>query len=183
MAWTTPRTWVVGEMVNASLLNTYLRDNLKFIRDQVSCRISRAGAAFSIGNNAFADIPFDTVDLDTGSPAMADIVSTPKRIVFQQTGKYVCGCTGGFAANGTGNRIIRLMYHDNSVNPPTDTRVGSDASEGYAASLSYMYMQVVLDCKVGDYIFAQVFQNSGAALNSSVVVPALPTLYAAREGF
>jgi len=28
MAWTAPRTWVNGELVNASLLNTHLRDNM-----------------------------------------------------------------------------------------------------------------------------------------------------------
>jgi hypothetical protein len=28
MAWTTPRTWVAGEVVTAALLNTHLRDNL-----------------------------------------------------------------------------------------------------------------------------------------------------------
>lgn len=33
MAWTAPRTWVVNEVVTASLLNTHLRDNLKAIGD------------------------------------------------------------------------------------------------------------------------------------------------------
>ena len=28
MAWTTPRTWVPGEMVTASMLNIHLRDNM-----------------------------------------------------------------------------------------------------------------------------------------------------------
>lgn len=28
MAWTTPRTWVAGETVTASLMNTHVRDNL-----------------------------------------------------------------------------------------------------------------------------------------------------------
>jgi hypothetical protein len=28
MAWTAPRTWVTGELVSASLMNTHLRDNL-----------------------------------------------------------------------------------------------------------------------------------------------------------
>lgn len=28
MAWTTPRTWVAGEIVTAALLNTHVRDNL-----------------------------------------------------------------------------------------------------------------------------------------------------------
>lgn len=31
MAWTTPRTWVAGEVVTAALLNTHLRDNLNAI--------------------------------------------------------------------------------------------------------------------------------------------------------
>jgi hypothetical protein len=31
MSWTTPRTWVTGELVTASLLNTHVRDNLSYI--------------------------------------------------------------------------------------------------------------------------------------------------------
>lgn len=36
MAWTTPRTWVAGEVVTAALLNTHLRDNLLAIGDSWS---------------------------------------------------------------------------------------------------------------------------------------------------
>jgi len=31
MAWTTPRTWIPGEFVTGSMLNTHLRDNLLFL--------------------------------------------------------------------------------------------------------------------------------------------------------
>lgn len=31
MAWTSPRTWVTGELVTAALLNTHLRDNLNAV--------------------------------------------------------------------------------------------------------------------------------------------------------
>jgi hypothetical protein len=31
MAWTTPRTWVAGEVVTAALLNIHLRDNLNAV--------------------------------------------------------------------------------------------------------------------------------------------------------
>jgi hypothetical protein len=31
MAWTSPRTWIPGEFVTASMLNTHLRDNLLFL--------------------------------------------------------------------------------------------------------------------------------------------------------
>lgn len=33
MAWTDPRTWIDGELVTASLLNTHLRDNLDNLRE------------------------------------------------------------------------------------------------------------------------------------------------------
>lgn len=33
MAWSTPRTWVAGEVVTASLLNTHVRDNLNHVRN------------------------------------------------------------------------------------------------------------------------------------------------------
>lgn len=36
MAWTSPRTWVTGETVTASLLNTHVRDNLSFLRTAVA---------------------------------------------------------------------------------------------------------------------------------------------------
>jgi len=32
MAWTTPRTWVTGEVVTASIMNTHIRDNLRYIK-------------------------------------------------------------------------------------------------------------------------------------------------------
>lgn len=31
MAWTTPRTWVVSEIVSASVMNTHIRDNLNVL--------------------------------------------------------------------------------------------------------------------------------------------------------
>lgn len=30
-AWTTPRTWVSGELVTASMMNTHVRDNLNYL--------------------------------------------------------------------------------------------------------------------------------------------------------
>lgn len=38
MAWTEPRTWIVGEVVTAAMLNTHLRDNLNAIGPHVRIR-------------------------------------------------------------------------------------------------------------------------------------------------
>ena len=32
MAWTTPRTWIAGEVVTAALLNAQVRDNLTYLK-------------------------------------------------------------------------------------------------------------------------------------------------------
>jgi hypothetical protein len=36
MAWTAPRTWVVGEVPDASLMNLHLRDNLLYLAGEVA---------------------------------------------------------------------------------------------------------------------------------------------------
>lgn len=36
MAWTTPRTWVAGELVTAALFNSHIRDNENAIKDGLS---------------------------------------------------------------------------------------------------------------------------------------------------
>ena len=36
MAWTTPRTWVSGELVTAALFNTHIRDNLNILKTPIN---------------------------------------------------------------------------------------------------------------------------------------------------
>ena len=35
MAWTTPRTWVAGELITESVLNTHIKDNLTFLKTSI----------------------------------------------------------------------------------------------------------------------------------------------------
>lgn len=56
MAWTTPRTWVAGEVVTAALLNTHLRDNLNAVSgiwQSWTPTWSTTGTAPSVGNGTF----------------------------------------------------------------------------------------------------------------------------------
>ena len=48
MAWTTPRTWVTGELVTASILNTYVRDNQNALD----------GGRLSIASQATGDVVY-----------------------------------------------------------------------------------------------------------------------------
>lgn len=55
MAWTTPRTWVAGEVVTAAILNIDHRDNLKAIGDAWTAYTpvwTTTGTAPSLGNGS-----------------------------------------------------------------------------------------------------------------------------------
>lgn len=62
MAWTAPRTWVAGEVVTASLMNTHIRDNEKMLSDSWAAYTTTwtsSGGGAAVGNGsltAFAAI-------------------------------------------------------------------------------------------------------------------------------
>ena len=45
MAYTAPRTWTNGEVVDASIMNTHIRDNLIYLKTQVAAHIFLSGAS------------------------------------------------------------------------------------------------------------------------------------------
>lgn len=73
MTWTTPRTWTVGELVTAALLNTHLRDNLLALFNRrlhvlVYCDQQSSGVApATITFGAFRTRVLNTELADTGS--------------------------------------------------------------------------------------------------------------------
>lgn len=69
MAFTTPRTWVTGELVTASIMNTHVRDNFSFLAG-----FGVAGAAFS-ALTAFTDIARIAVGTYTGDGAATQAIT------------------------------------------------------------------------------------------------------------
>jgi hypothetical protein len=180
--WSIPRTWVATEMANAALMNQYLRDNLTFQRDQVAAKITRVNAdgVASIPNNAATRFVASTVEFDTGG--MADVANN--RINFILAGKYILGGCISFAAAGAGNRQLRIVYHDNNL--VQDYEITRHSVEGFAALNSSVTGETIFDCHAGDYVYMNVYQDSGAALNmqspAAVNDQRIAYLYALREG-
>jgi hypothetical protein len=167
-------------MANAVLLNQYVRDNLAAIRDQCGCRLRRSGAAQSIPNNANTRIDLDTTDWDTLG-TMADL--TNDRITFPTGygGKYTIGACLSWPANATGIRGIHLQYHDSTGN--VDTEIARDEMEGFSSSVATHGVLTSFDCKAGDYIWMQGYQDSGGALNSNSNAAWSAVMFAVKEGF
>lgn len=176
MTWSTPRTWLPGDMFNAALANQYVRDNLTDIRAQIACRAKHTGAAQSISNNTITVVDLDATDFDTGS--MVD--TTNDLISFTTAGKFAFGACVQFASNSTGVRYADVIYHDSVAG--TDSIICKEYEEGYAAAASAWCLEGITDAKSGDYIKLRVWQDSGGALSLQVAAPTYPSFWAAREG-
>lgn len=82
MAWTSPRTWVAGEVVSAALMNAHLRDNLKALGDSWTS-YTPTMANWSTGNGTL-----------TGS-----YLNTGKLVIFRV--KLTAGSTTSFSGAPT----------------------------------------------------------------------------------
>lgn len=89
MSWTTPRTWVAGELVTAAELNTHIRDDLSWLRS--------AGDWTYIGAS--------------GAPAYQNgwtSINAPAAS-YKRIGNWVC--VRGYLANGTaGTTMFTMPY-------------------------------------------------------------------------
>lgn len=66
MAWSTPRTWVTSEVVSASLMNTHIRDNLNYLKNQVAAHfmLSAASLVPSATSGCAAPIRYEAASND-----------------------------------------------------------------------------------------------------------------------
>lgn len=128
MAWNTPRTFVTGEVITASILNTDLRSNLN---------AAAVGVASAAGDTFYASLPNTIVPMTIGSayqlmtvnsagtaPAWAegysplDIVTTDSEVVSTaaETTIYTSSDIGGTLLGTTGavKLFFWLSYLNNS---------------------------------------------------------------------
>src|SRR4051812_2496693 len=111
MAYTTDRTWVTGEVVTASYMNTYLRDNLKWLSTDKPMARSYKAANFthnSTGN--WIAVTQDSERFDNAT--MHDTSSNTERMTIPSGGggKYLVGANCAWAPNGTGSRGLSCGF-------------------------------------------------------------------------
>lgn len=141
MAWTTPRTWVAGEIVTAAIMNTHVRDNLNEIRNYYPRVLFSANG--SLGNATTVEttwysrtIPANTmfqngymVVVDTGGTWAANGNTKTVRFYFGDHGLYYT--LGNQAINGNNWRIqIRIQRTGSSTARATIWVTTNTASSG-----------------------------------------------------
>ena len=87
MAWTSPRTYVAGEVITASILNTDHRDNLKAIGDPWTAYTPTwTGTGFAIGNGTITG-----AWLSAGKLTLFRFIATIGTTTTVGTGAYSIG--------------------------------------------------------------------------------------------
>lgn len=116
MSWTTPRTFVTGEIETAAIFNTHLRDNLNFLKNGVSASAlvtSNAGPTSGTTELVVATAPAVTLD-----------GSTPIEIVFSWYNVSLTVGTDAFLMKlydgptaGSGTQIAQWLLANGTTSP------------------------------------------------------------------
>jgi hypothetical protein len=115
-------------------------------------------ATISIANSSWTLLTFNSERWDTDT--MHSTVTNTGRLVATTAGLYVITGHVQFAANATGQRIIRILVNG----------VTMIALQGSPANPVAVYMTVATTYNLAatDYVTLEAFQESGAALNVTV---------------
>lgn len=154
--WTTPRTWSVGELVTAGLLNQQLRDNLNTLRVPLYCRVENR-TNISVPNSTYVEITFDT-ETTKNDAAMHSTSSNTARLIAPVAGFYLIeGCIE-WSGNPNGQRQFEIFYNGTT----TIHRVAIPADTGINHCQNVM---TTFYLNANDFITFRAFQNSGATLD------------------
>lgn len=167
MAYVTPKTWVSGDVVQASQLNQDLRDNVEYVKALTdgfnfsSVQLTR-NAATSINDATLTTITWTAEGYDFGGWwSSGSNITTPASAIpsgFTTIGVLVIARTV-FASNGTGIRRLNILKNGSNFG-----QVSTSALTGDTTDLACIDVTTVAS---GDTVSVQVYQNSGGALNVS----------------
>lgn len=155
MPFTTPRTWVTGEVVTAGLLNTHVRDNISFLANPPKCRVYN-NANISISDNTETSLTFNSERFDTDT--MHDTGTNPGRITIKTAGTYLVGANFRLQV-GNDYTLIYLLLRLNGTAPIATHSIGSwtDSTIPPLLSVTTLYAFAV-----NDYVEMRVYNQNTA---------------------
>lgn len=173
MAYTTPATFVAGNVLTASQLNTHLRDNIAWIAtDSPSCRVYKSSSQ-AITTATVTAITHDSERFDNA--AMHDTGSNTSRITVPSGGggKYLTGAGVDWAGD-TGGTYRNVALRLNGTTTIASDMRAPTATSGFAqASLATVY-----SLAAADYTELVVLHDKGSNLNVSTTANWSPEFWA-----
>lgn len=172
MAWTTPKTWAVADVLSAADLNAYVRDNVKWLgTDKPHCRVRNSANISHTSSGSYQALTFDSERVDVG--AMHNTVSNTGRLTVPTGGDgfYAIGGQIEFASNATGRRGIQIRLNGSTVIAREET--GNLGANDHAVTVATVYQLAA-----ADYVELMGYQASGGALNMLATSAYSPEFYA-----
>ncbi|MFH1604557.1 MAG: hypothetical protein ABIH03_11690 [Pseudomonadota bacterium] len=163
--WSSPKTWTTGELMAASSLNTYVRDQQlalstgelaeAAIGNLPGCKIGMVSDFTHNSSGNYLDLPCDAEGWDTD--AMHDTATNNERIIAKTAGRYLvygCALFGGGA--GT-YRALSIYFSSTAAAAPP-------AYVAPATSYVGLVVTEVFDMAVNDYVVLRAGQDSGGSI-------------------
>lgn len=166
MAWTTPRSWQVGDVVTAAWMNTYVSDDLNALAAGPYCDLyATAPGSTSSSVNVFTAIPFDTEVADTDT--MHDTSTNTSRITATTGGLYLVSGGAGIVQQAAAvMRFAIAFYINGAVIPSTYQATYVPALSGTGIHFG-LTMSRYLRLTAGQYVELQVASSTASvALNT-----------------
>ncbi len=132
MAWTAPRTWVTGEVVTAALMNTHVRDDLRYLKGldgavTIEDDINIGANKLKMTSTLLKEISANIVAIrNTADNAYLDfkagIIRPQTGVLFEATGKYINGPVADnayvtFGARDTGSSTAEVARLQGAADP------------------------------------------------------------------
>jgi hypothetical protein len=147
-----PFQWAAG-LLHLDTRDDQDHDAILMAQDQPAALVGRVSTAQSIPNNAFTDINQDNEFADN-----AGMYSGLSSVTIAYDGYYFVASGVTWASNGTGVRVNGVQLNGSTVNEIADERPALVGNPRFTAAGGLVLV-------TGDVIRANVWQNSGGALN------------------
>jgi len=158
MAWSTPRTWVAGEIVTAANLNTYVSDNLTYIKDRLD------GTAKQYIRTA--------TNYTTTSTSLVDVDGTNLALTFTTDGGDVMVTFAGYISNG--NNVDTTIGVDVDS---TDYEIIVDQTNNGADKANVSFVYIFTGLSAASHTFKLRWKTS----SGTATLVAGTTLFDVRE--
>lgn len=155
MAWTTPRTWVAGEIVTAALMNTHVRDNENVL---VTCVVTADGSVNTLLGN-----------WERSARTTANVTVTSSTVMVNVTGlTFAVGSSEKwmfrFVLHANGPAAAAMAWQLTTPSLPDSYRVGliARSSAGIGAEI---------DTATGaSTTLTNVLRNNAAAIDETILI-------------
>ena len=154
MTWTTPHTYVVGELVTAATLNTDVRDNFTFLHSPPSCRVYN-DANIAVPTTAVADLTFNSEYWDNAT--IHSTVTNTGRLTAPIDGVYLVSLTIHWAT-GSNNRYIGINLNASDL-------LAIQEQKGLSSASIIMNCSAEVFLEAGQFAGAEVQHTHGSDLN------------------